>query len=81
MPYQGQNPTLVFLRDLEREVPKPGELLDRRHDTNYYPCPGDRKPNHALRTISVDYPVRAIMSRNPIWQRSITIQHPDRNPN
>ena len=81
MPCQSQDSTLVFLRDIERDVPEPGELLYSRHDANLNPCHGDKNPNHALRTISVDNSVRAIMGGNPIRQRTITTRHPNCNPN
>ena len=80
MPRQGQHPTPVFLRDLERDIPKSVELLHRRHDANLNPCHGNKNPNHALSTISVDNSVHTIMNGNPIRQRTIAIRNPDCNP-
>ena len=81
VPCQDQHPTPVFLRDFERDVPKSGELLHRRHDANLNPYHGDKNPNHALCTIPVDNSVHTIMNGNPIWQRTITTRYPDCNPN
>ena len=80
MPRQGQHPTLVFLRNLNWDIPKSGELFQRRHDADENPCRGNKNPNHALSTISVDNSVHTIMNGNPIRQRTITTRHPDRNP-
>ena len=78
MPCQCHQSNVIFLRNLDRNIPTPRKLFYNPQQADRKQHETEQKPNRALVAISIDDTVSAIVNGNPVRQRGVTACRPAR---